>query len=70
MIGFMVQCHIIHLYINRFISNDMLGCVTFLRELNTIRDSFLDLSNGLVLSTDEVEDIIFYICRSLLFVVN
>jgi hypothetical protein len=53
---------------NRLISDDMLGCATFLRELIMIRDGFLDLSNGLALSTDEVKDIIFYICTSQLAV--
>ena len=47
------------------IVNDMLGCATFFRELIMIGDGFLDLSNGLVaLSTDEVKDIVFYICTS------
>ena len=57
--------HIINSHVNRLISNDTLGCATFLRELIIIRDGFLDLSNGLALSTDEVKDITFYICMSL-----
>ena len=42
------------------ISDDMLGYVTFVRELIMITEGFLDLCNGLVLSTDEVKNIIFY----------
>ena len=51
--------HIINSHASRLISDDMLGCATFLRQLIMITDGFLNLSNGPALSTDEVKDIIF-----------
>jgi hypothetical protein len=58
------RSHIINLRVKKVIGDDTLGCASFLRELIMISDSFLDLSHRLELPTDEVEDIILYVCTN------
>ena len=43
---------------------DMLARATFLRELVAIRDGCLGLSDGMMLSHDEVKEIIIYVCTA------